>query len=34
MTAEAPSTLRLDISGMTCAACQIHVQHALEAVPA
>jgi P-type Cu+ transporter len=34
MTDQAPSDVtRLTIQGMTCAACQIHVQHALEAVP-
>jgi Cu+-exporting ATPase len=33
MTTQAPTSLRLDIRGMTCAACQIHVQRALEAVP-
>jgi Cu+-exporting ATPase len=30
---EAPTTQTLNIQGMSCAACQIHVQRALEAVP-
>ena len=34
MTEQAPSDVtRLIIQGMTCAACQIHVQRALESVP-
>jgi Cu+-exporting ATPase len=33
MSAAAPETVNLKVTGMTCAACQIHVQKALEAVP-
>jgi Cu+-exporting ATPase len=33
MTEQVLDTLNLKVSGMTCAACQIHVQKALEAVP-
>jgi Cu+-exporting ATPase len=33
MSEHAANSLRLNITGMSCAACQIHVQRALEAVP-
>ncbi len=32
-TSSAPARVRLDVEGMTCAACQAHVQRALESVP-